>query len=177
MSKLPSWYIRDSFGFVARKIETSELHKLSELFTAFDNDALITQRRGEIESGQTDIFVFEVDERIIAEITVRYFDANGDTDIAVRGVRAYLQALRVLPDCQGRGLAQSLISQVLSELEKMGYSEVTIGVEDDNHVALHIYAKLGFTEFVKRCRETFQVDTFEFNLYKKTLKAPSGQSV
>jgi ribosomal protein S18 acetylase RimI-like enzyme len=149
------------------KIMIDELTKLAELFTAFDNDAFITQRREEIESGKADIFALEQDGRMIAEITVYYYDTDGDLDFAERGKRAYLSALRVLPEYQGRGLAQSLTTKVLTELRKLGYSEATIGVEDDNNIAKHIYSKLGFTTFVKRCSETFQVDTFNFNLYLK----------
>ncbi|MDR0884015.1 MAG: GNAT family N-acetyltransferase [Oscillospiraceae bacterium] len=147
------------------KIVVSELTKLAELFTAFDNDAFIAQRRREIESGETAIFALEQNGRIMAEITVRYYDTDGYTDFSERGKRAYLYALRVLPEYQGHGLAQSLTMQVLAELRKSGYSEATIGVEDDNDRAKHIYRKLGFTTLVKRCRETFQVDTYEFNLY------------
>jgi GNAT superfamily N-acetyltransferase len=150
------------------KITISELAKLAELFTAFDNDAFIAQRREEIESGEADIFTFEQNGRMIAEITVYYYDTDGDLDFAERGKRAYLSALRVLPEYQKRGLAQSLTTQVLTELRKSGYSEATIGVEDDNDIAKHIYSKLGFTTLVKRCSETFQVDTFDFNLYLST---------
>jgi ribosomal protein S18 acetylase RimI-like enzyme len=147
------------------KITISELTKLAELFTAFDNEAFIAQRHKEIESGETGIFAFEQDDRMIAEITVYYYDTDGDLDFAESGKRAYLSALRVLPEYQGRGLAQSLTTQVLAELRKLGYSEATIGVEDDNDIAKHIYSKLGFITLVKRCSETFQVDTFDFNLY------------
>ncbi|MDR0905324.1 MAG: GNAT family N-acetyltransferase [Oscillospiraceae bacterium] len=149
------------------KITVSEIPKLAELFTAFDNDALIAQRREEIESGEADIFLFERDGRPVAEITAYYYDTDGDYDFAESGKRAYFSALRVLPEFQGCGLAQSLTTQVLAELRKSGYTEATIGVEDDNDIAKHIYGKLGFTTFVKRCSETFQVDTFDFNLYLK----------
>ncbi|MDR3149973.1 MAG: GNAT family N-acetyltransferase [Oscillospiraceae bacterium] len=152
------------------QIETTEIPQLAELFTAFDNNVLILGRRKMIESGEGDIFTFEDNGRMIAEISVNYYYAGGDADFAVSGKRACLSALRVLPEYQGRGLAQSLITSILDVLREKGYTEATIGVEDDNTVARHIYSKLGFTTFIKRCSETFQVDSFDFNLYLKTIE-------
>lgn len=46
-----------------------------------------------------------------------------------------------------------------------GYSEFTIGVEDDNETAVHIYSKLGFTQLVGKISEEYQGDSYEYGLY------------
>jgi ribosomal protein S18 acetylase RimI-like enzyme len=102
---------------------------------------------------------------MIAEITAHYESDKNDLDFAQKGKRAYFSALRVLPEYQGRDLAQALRRHALDELRDSGYSEATIGVEENKDAAKHIYRKLGFSTLVKRCTETFQTDTYDFNLY------------
>ena len=57
------------------------------------------------------------------------------------------------------------MSEVISTLSQKGYSEFTIGVEDDNETAVHIYSKLGFTQFVGKISEEYQGDSYEYGLY------------
>lgn len=61
------------------------------------------------------------------------------------------------------------MNKVICILENKGYSEFTIGVEDDNETALHIYSKLGFTQLIGRIREAYQGDSYEYGLYLKAL--------
>ena len=53
---------------------------------------------------------------------------------------------------------------VIAAIEARGYREITIGVEDENTLAKHIYAKFGFTEFVERRSESYQGDSYEYDL-------------
>ena len=48
-----------------------------------------------------------------------------------------------------------------------GYTEFTVGVEDDNERAIHIYHSMGFNEFLLRKQEEYQGDAYEYNLYLK----------
>lgn len=47
----------------------------------------------------------------------------------------------------------------------MWYCEFTVGVEDDNFRAMHMYRALGFNEFVLRKQEEYQGDWYEYDLY------------
>ena len=53
---------------------------------------------------------------------------------------------------------------MIAEIEARGYREITIGVEDDNLRAKHLYRKFGFTEFVERRSESYQGDRYEYDL-------------
>lgn len=55
-----------------------------------------------------------------------------------------------------------------SKLMQKGYSEFTIGVEEDNKAAQHIYTKLGFTKLLGKIREEYQGDCYEYGLYLKS---------
>ena len=61
------------------------------------------------------------------------------------------------------------MNKVISILAEKGYSEFTIGVEDDNEKAIHIYSKLGFTQLIGRMSEEYQGDSYEYGLYLKPL--------
>ena len=45
------------------------------------------------------------------------------------------------------------------------YDEFTVGVEDDNHRAIHIYKDFGFNEIIARIHEEYQGEGYDYNLY------------
>lgn len=86
-------------------------------------------------------------------------------NFAVRDKRAYLFAFRIHKDFQNKGYGKYLLKTVLNMLEESGYSEFTVGVEDDNDRAIHMYQAQGFREFLLRKKEEYQGDKYEYNLY------------
>ena len=57
----------------------------------------------------------------------------------------------------------------LSDLENNGITEFTIGVEDDNEVAKHIYFKYGFTEKIDHGKGNV-FDSTDYTLYMKSIE-------
>ena len=53
-------------------------------------------------------------------------------------------------------------------LAENGYSEFTVGVEDDNTRARYMYEKNGFTEPIARIKECYQGDSYEYDLLLKS---------
>ena len=51
---------------------------------------------------------------------------------------------------QGQGLGQKLIKSCIDYLTNIGYTEFTIGVEEDNEIAKHIYFKFGFNKVIDK---------------------------
>lgn len=150
-----------------RKITAGELPRLTELYDYNDIDDMLAENTSRIQSGAADIFILLDGETLIGELHASY--ENNDKLEAVKGVRAYLSAYRIHKDFQGLGLGKLLMKTVLDALESDGYSEFTIGVEDDNERALHIYKKFGFDEIIARKYEEYQGDGYEYNLYLKRL--------
>ena len=69
---------------------------------------------------------------------------------------------------RGRGLGQRLLRFALADLERRGYTQFTIGVEEDNRVAKHIYFKLGFTRAIdKGCGD--ELDPSDYTLYMRSI--------
>ncbi len=149
-------------NFIVRAIKSDRLKTLTALFDYNDVEAMIDENRRMIESGAGDIFCLYLMDRLVGELHVSY---KSDDKDKTAGGRAYLSAYRVHEDFQNRGLGKFLLRTVIQRLTASGYSELTMGVEDDNDRAKHIYESFGFTELLARKREEYQGDSYEYNLY------------
>ena len=147
------------------KLKTDNLSILTELFDYNDVEDMIARCTNEIQNGIRDIFVLYDNGALVGELHAKY--ESEDRNYAVRGKRAYLFAFRVREGLQNRGYGTYLLGEVISTLKSVGYSEFTVGVEDDNPRALHMYQAMGFDEFVLRAKEEYQGDEYEYNLYLK----------
>ena len=147
---------------IVRKLKASELPILTELFNYKDIDDMITENTRNIENDNIDIFALFVDGKLIGELHVKY--DNKDKDFAKKGKRAYLFAFRVHKDYQGKGLGSYLLETVVDELNANGYHELTVGVEGDNNRARYMYEKHGFIHPIARIIETYQGDSYEYDL-------------
>ena len=147
------------------KLDVQNLYVLTELFHYNDVEQMILECTQDIQKGMIDIFVLYDEDVLVGELHVMYESA--DENYAIRGRRAYLFAFRVRETFQNKGYGTCLLKEVLSLLEKNGYYEFTVGVEDDNSRAIHMYQTLGFTEFLLRKQEEYQGDVYEYNLYLK----------
>lgn len=147
------------------KLEVRDLYILTELLDYNNVEEMIAECTRDIQNGNIDIFVLYDKEVLIGELHVMY--QSEDANFAVQGRRAYLFAFRVRKDFQNKGYGTHLLKTVLDLLKENGYSEFTVGVEDDNARAIHMYQSMGFTEFLLRKQEEYQGDAYEYNLYLK----------
>ena len=145
-----------------RKINLEELDKLKNLYDFENFEEFKNQIIDEISNGIKDIYIITENEGLIGEIKVAYkSDIPNQT---IPNIRVYLSAFRVHKDYQNQGLGQKLLKYVISELENKGVTEFTVGVENDNKKAKHIYEKFDFTEIIDRQSETVKGRTYEYNL-------------
>ena len=142
-----------------------ELYVLTELFDYNNVEQMISECTNDIQNGMIDIFVLYDKDVLIGELHVRY--ESDDENYAIRGRRAYMFAFRIREDFQNKGYGTYLLKTVLSLLKENGYCEFTVGVEDDNFRAIHMYQALGFNEVLLRKQEEYQGDAYEYNLYLK----------
>ncbi len=147
------------------KLDLQHLNILTELFDYNDVEQMIFECTQDIQNGIIDIFVLYDNNVLIGELHVMYESEN--INYAIRGKRAYMFAFRIREDYQNKGYGTYFLKAVLSLLKEKGYCEFTVGVEDDNFRAKHIYQALGFTEILLRKKEEYQGDVYEYNLYLK----------
>ena len=145
-----------------RKINLDELDKLKNLYDYENFEEFKRKITTDILNKVKDLYILEEDGKIIGEIKVTYkSDMPNQT---IQNIRVYLYAFRIHKDYQNKGLGQKLLTFVINSLENEGITEFTLGVEDDNEIAKHIYEKFGFTEIIDRQSETVKGNTYEYNL-------------
>ncbi len=147
---------------IVRKLKVSEIPMLTVLFKYKDAKAMIAENTKDIENEVIDIFALFDGAKIIGELRVKYI--SDDNQFAEKGKRAYLYAFRIHHKYQGKGLGNFLLENVLTILAENGYSEFTVGVEDYNAKARYMYGKYGFTESIARIKESYQGDSYEYDL-------------
>ncbi len=152
---------------LVRKLKVSEIPKLTELFKYKDVNEMIVENTKEIENGVIDIFGLFDGDKIIGELRAKYI--SDDNRFAIKDKRAYLYAFRIHKEYQGKGLGNFLLENVLNILQENGYSEFTVGVEDDNLKARYMYEKHWFTEPIARIKESYQGDSYEYDLLLKRI--------
>lgn len=150
---------------IVRKLKTTELSILTNLFNYKDINDMIAENTRDIENGVIDIFALFDRDKIIGELRAKY--VSDDERFAEKGKRAYLYAFRIHENYQGKGLGSYLLENVLTILKENGYSEFTVGVEDNNARARYMYEKNSFIEPIARIKESYQGDSYEYDLLLK----------
>ena len=152
-----------------RKIKIEEFDKLKRLFPGDDDlwKKYKKQRLEEFKKNQMDVFIIENENEFVGELTINYANHDLLTE-TIPNQRIYFEAFRVDREFQGKGLGQELINYCINTLANEGYTEFTIGVEEDNERAKHIYSKYGFTEAIDKGQGD-EFDPSEYTLYLKRL--------
>ena len=149
-----------------RKINIEEFDKLKRLFPIHSNwEKYKKQQLERYYKNELDIFVIEDNNNFIGEISVNYV-SHGLQAETILNQRVYLEAFRIDKEFQGKGLGQKLIHHTINNMLKDGYFEFSIGVEDNNEIAKHIYFKLGFIEEIDKGYGN-EFDPCEYTLYLK----------
>ena len=125
-------------------------------------------RMKEFDNKEIDVYVIELNNIFIGELSINYISHDIISE-TIPNQRVYLQAFRLDKKYQRLGLGQRLIQFALSDLEQQGYTEFTIGVEDDNEIAKHIYFKFGFTEAIDRGYGD-EFDPSDYTLYMRSIQ-------
>lgn len=169
MAEKPLVKIKDS-DFTFRKLRKEEFDKLRHSFNDTDElwDKYKALRMKQYAENDVDTYIVELNNQVVGEVTINYSSHDLPTE-AIPNQRVYVQAFRIEPSYQGYGLGQKLMNYTLSELENRGITEFTIGVEDDNEVAKHIYFKYGFTEEIDHGKGD-EFDPTDYTLYMKTIE-------
>lgn len=153
--------------FIFKKISSEEFDKLKPLFPDTEEKWIKyrNQRLKQIAEKDIDVYAIEHCGRFIGEVTAIYSNHALPTE-TIPHVRAYFEAFRVDVRYRNKGLGQGLMDFAVKALEKQGYSQFTIGVEENNAIAKHIYEKFGFTEAIDYGRGD-EYYTSNYTLYLK----------
>lgn len=93
---------------------------------------------------------------LVAEVEGQVAGCLGVTNISGEGD---INNVAVAPKYRGKGIAQTLMRELLKRGEQMGITDFTLEVRVSNGAAIHVYEKLGFVSegirpgFYERPRE------------------------
>ncbi len=150
------------------ELKIDELEQLTQLFQYNNIEEMIAANAKAIKRNRISIFGLFKQERLIGELHVKYI--SEDTLEAIKGQRAYLYAFRIHPSEQGKGLGKYLLRGVINKLLSMGYVEFTVGVEEENERAKHLYQTFGFTQVLAHKQESYQGDSYCYDLLIRSQK-------
>ena len=131
--------------YVIEKLNVNEYEKCNNIWI-MSADPHTEPFRKEIETGNRVVYVYKVNGEFIGEIAY-VFDMN-DSDYTIPNQRIYLSRLIVKHEYRNKGIGGILVDFMIDEIKKMGYKEISIGVDKDNTAALHLYRKKGFTTVI-----------------------------
>jgi len=152
---------------IIRKILKEEFIKLKDLFPG-DEELWLKyskKRLEQFDNKEIDVYVIEDNSEFIGELTVNYISHDLESE-TIPNIRAYFEAFRIDKRYQGKRLGQKLIEYTIYDLKEKGFKEFTIGVEEDNEKAKHIYFKYGFTDAIDYGKGD-EFDPSEYTLYLK----------
>ncbi len=156
--------------YIYKKITSEHFSKLKPLFPDTEEkwQKYKAMRLKQFDENDIDVYVIEHCGRFIGEITAIYSNGTLPTE-TIPHIRAYFSAFRVDEEYQNEGLGQGLLNFAIEDLEKQGFTEFTIGVEEDNAIAKHIYSKLGFTEAIDQGHGD-EYDPTDYTLYLRRVE-------
>ncbi len=166
-------YENDDFN--VRSLTEADLPSLTQLFNYNDEAEMLRSNKEALDKGEVEIFGLYAGEKLIGELHVKYI--SDDERETVKGKRVYLFAFRVHSDFRGKGLGRRLMKKVIDILSDRGYTEFTVGAEEDNERALHIYRAFGFDKAIARKYEEYQGDGYEYDLYLKSVNKEDNTAV
>ena len=131
--------------YVIEKLNISEYGKCNNIWNMSSYPHTEPFRK-EIETGNRVVYIYKVNGEFLGEIAY-VLDMN-DSDYIIPNQRIYLSRLIVKSEYRNKGIGSILVDFMIDEIRKMGYKEISIGVDKDNITALHLYRKKGFTNVI-----------------------------
>lgn len=128
-------------AYMIKQIGSDEYSNCSEIWNKQKFQYTENMIKEQIKAGNRDVFVLTVEDRYIAMCDLEYDKPEYET---VPDKRLYLPRMVVKKNYRGKGYGKAILQYVISLAKEKGYSEIVLGVDCDNTVALSLYKKFGF---------------------------------
>ncbi len=98
----------------------------------------------EIVEGTRIPYAYMVDDEFLGQcdLVLRINDPH----YTIEGKRIYLSRLGVKDTQRNKGIGTILVDYVIAQAKQRGFCEISVGVDKDNSIALHLYQAKGFNE-------------------------------
>ncbi len=129
-------------AYSVKQIGSEEYSNCSEIWNKQKFQYTENMNKEQIKTGNRDVFILTVEDQYIAMCDLVYNKPEYET---VPDKRLYLSRLVVKKNYRGEGYGKAILQYILSIAKEKEYSEIVLGVDCDNTVALNLYKKLGFS--------------------------------
>ena len=124
------------------KLEPEQFYALDTI-VSMKNKTLTKKWYEELKTGKRIIYAYIADGFYAGEVSL-VLD-HEDPLYVIPGKRVYMQRLIVNSMFRGKGIGKCLVAHLCKDAFRMGFKEVSVSVDKDNSVALHIYQSMGFS--------------------------------
>ncbi|MGI8315512.1 N-acetyltransferase family protein [Halobacillus mangrovi] len=93
--------------------------------------------------GDMAYIAIDQNENQVGAVWTRLFDENNQTYGYINGDTPVLSCMAVAPGYRGKGIGTLLLSEMIKEVKKKGYTALSLSVDPDNNARL-LYEKYGF---------------------------------
>jgi len=128
------------------KLEPKDYYKCSNIWNMAKNPDRIKKWYDELVNGNRITFVYTENDEFIGEGSLVF--RNDDPDYTIPDKRIYLSRLIVKVEYRNRGIGGIIIDYLIDYAKRLGYEEISVGVDTDNLIARHLYEKKGFTNVI-----------------------------
>jgi len=129
------------------KLNINDFYKCNNIWNMNKKKQLADKFYSELENGNRITFVYTEQDEYIGEVSL-VFDMN-DFDYTIDGKRIYLSRFLVKKEMRNKGIGKQLLKHIFEYAKELGYSEMSVGVDLDNYVAILVYHKYGFDKIIK----------------------------
>lgn len=128
------------------KLDPLDYRKCSNIWD-MDRDPIRTDRwYDELVAGNRIIFVYIENGEFLGEGSLVL--SNNDPDYTVPNKRVYLSRMIVKKEARNRGIGGIMLDFLIDNAKKLGFNEMSLGVDIDNLNARHLYEKKGFDRII-----------------------------
>lgn len=155
--------MQEKENFEILKLQLKDFEKCGNIWDLNENKDFTQNIYHELKSGNRETFVYKDPRsgKFLGEISIVFSD---DKEIhTIKGIRVYLSRLIVKEIHRSKGIGTVLCNYIFDYCKKLGYKEMSLGVNLDNYGAIKLYHGLGF-------KEILLVDKDEYGKYVVLLK-------
>ncbi len=128
------------------KLDPLDYRKCNNIWD-MDRDPIRTNRwYDELITGNRIIFVYTENGEFLGEGSLVL--SNNDPDYTIPNKRVYLSRMIVKKEARNRGIGGIILDFLIDYAKKLGFNEMSLGVDIDNLNARHLYEKKGFDQII-----------------------------
>lgn len=143
------------------KLEPRDYHKCSNIWDMSKKPNMSKKWYDELVNGIRVTFVYIENDEFIGEGSLVF--KNNDPDYTIPDKRIYISRMIVKAGCRNRGIGGIIMDHLIDYAKRLGYEEISLGVDIDNLNARHLYEKRGFINVIFQGKD-------EYGEYVKLLK-------